>query len=289
MFLQFLVNGLITGLIYSLAALGFAFVYNTTRIFHIAYAMLLVWGQYMIFYFNTTLKLNLYASVFFSVLLVSLISLAIELVLYRPLVKKQRPLNQIMITSLGAMIVLTNIIVWIWGGDTRVLNQSISQPIEAAGIIITHNQIIQLFGSILFLGITFALLKYSRLGLKMRAMRDDGMLFQLYGYDIMSMRTIIFLLSGMIAALTGALICIDVSITPYTGMTLLLNAVVALIIGGIGKFRSVIYGGIAIGVLQALTIWLLNPDWSVCVSFLVLLLFLIVKPGGILGKLQREA
>ena len=104
---------------------------------------------------------------------------------------------------------------------------------------------------------------------------------------IKKLRIYIFLLSGIFAAIAGILTAYDVGMTPYIGMPMLLNAIVALIIGGIGKFHTAIYGAFTIGILQALTVGVFSANWKEAVTFVVLVIFLLLRPQGIFGEKQR--
>jgi branched-subunit amino acid ABC-type transport system permease component len=109
-----------------------------------------------------------------------------------------------------------------------------------------------------------------------------------FAVNIKSYRLILFSISGLFAAVVGIIVAYDVSIDPYMGMPMLLNAFVALIIGGVGKFHAPVIGGFLIGILQAVTIYLFNTNWSIAVTFLILIIFLLFRQQGIAGELQRE-
>lgn len=287
MFIQLLINGIITGSIYAIAALGFALVYNTTRIFHIAYGVLYVFAPYMLLTFFIKLQLPLIPAILIAILITVFLSILIELAVYRPLVKKKSSLNVAMISSIGVMIVIINLIALFYGNETKVLNNEISGSISYHDIIITYSQLIQFFVSILLVTIFMIFLKYSTLGTMARGMRDDAELCQTFAVNTALIRVYIFAISGLFVACSGILIGWDVGIDPYVGMPLLLNAVVALIIGGIGRFYAPIIGGFFIGILQALTIWLFSANWQDAVTFGLLLLFLFFRPQGLFGEKRR--
>jgi branched-chain amino acid transport system permease protein len=101
------------------------------------------------------------------------------------------------------------------------------------------------------------------------------------------MRLILFILSGFFAALGGGLVAYDVGMDPYVGMPMLLNAVVALIIGGMGRFEAPIIGGFIIGILQAMVVWAFSSRWQDAVTFTLLILFLLFRPQGLMGEKKR--
>ncbi len=287
MIIQFIINGIVMGAIYSLVALGYALVYNTTKIFHIAYSVLYMFAPYMMFTFYKTLQLPFLLSFLFSIILTMILSLLIEFIVYRPLDRKKSSLNVIMISSIGVMIIIINTIAIFYGNETKVINSDISDSVSFYNIIITYPQIYQFTLSVIIIAIFFLILKYSRFGIKTRSMRDDVVLCKIFGMDIYKTRTIIFAISAMFAAIAGVLIAYDVGMDPYVGMPMLLNAVVALIIGGIGRFEAPILGGFIIGLLQALTVWIFSSKWQDAITFLILIIFLLTRPQGILGERKR--
>ena len=287
MVLQFILNGIIMGSVYSLVGLGFAFVYNTTKIFHIAYAVLYVFAPYMILSFYSRLGFPFLLSFLIAICLTILLSVLIEIIVYKPLTKKRSSLNVILISSLGVMIVVINAISLIYGNETQILSSNISGTVSYGNIILTYTQIIEFIVSSVLLLLFLLLMKFSKLGIKTRAMRDDDELCSVFGMDVFKMRLLLFALSGFCAAVAGSLIAYDVGMDPYVGMPMLLSAVVALIIGGMGRFEAPILGGFIIGILQALAIWAFSARWQDAVTFSLLLLFLLFRPEGILGEKRR--
>lgn len=287
MFLQFIVNGIIIGSIYSLVSLGFALVYNTTRIFHIAYAVLYMFCPYMILTLYSNLGLPLIISFIIAILITVLLSLLMEIIIYKPLTKKNSSHNIVMISSIGIMIIVINTIALLYGNETKILNQNISETLSFGSIIITYTQLAQFLVSIFLLAVFLIFLKFSKFGIKTRAMRDDDVLCSVFGSDIYKMRLTLFTLSAFFAAVGGGLVAYDVGMDPYVGMPMLLNAVVALIIGGIGRFEAPILGGFIIGILQSLSVWAFSARWQDAVTFTLLILFLLFRPQGLLGEKKR--
>ena len=287
MLIQLILNGIIIGSIYSLVGLGFALVYNTTRMFHIAYAVLYVFAPYMILTFFNRLGFSLVPSFLIAICLTIFLSILMEVIVYKPLTKKRSSLNVILISSIGVMIVVINVISLFYGNETQILNPNISNTISFGNIIVTYTQIWQFVISSILLIVFLSILKFSKFGIKTRAMRDDNELCSVLGMDIFKMRLLLFALSALFAAVAGGLVSYDVGMDPYIGMSMLLNAVVALIIGGMGRFEAPIIGGFIIGILQSLAVWGFSARWQDAVTFTLLLLFLLFRPDGILGENRR--
>ena len=285
--LQFLLNGLVMGAIYAMVGLGFALVYNTTHIFHIVYGVIYTAAAYL-FYFFLQRYFGVLSSMALGLVGASLLGYLIEKTIYRPLHKKGFPLVLFIISSIGAMIVLINVIALIWGNETKILNPAISKVFHFGGILITDMQIYQFAISIIMIIIIMILLKRTKLGIILRAMRDDSDLTSSFGVDILKMRTYIFIISSFLVGLAGCLIAYDVGMDPYGGMNILLISIVALIIGGIGHFEGVIVGGMFLGIIQALVVSQISTKWSESLVFIILIAFLLFRPQGIWGKRIRE-
>lgn len=287
MLLQFIINGIIIGSVYSLVSLGFALVYNTTRIFHIAYAVIYMFCPYMVLTFYSNLGYPLFLAFPIAIVITIVLSLLMEIIIYKPLSKKSSSHNIIMISSIGIMIVVINTIAMFYGNETKILNQDISETLTFRNIIITYTQLAQFLISSFLLATFILFLKFTKFGIKTRAMRDDDILCSVFGSDIFKMRLTLFSLSAFFAAVGGGLVAYDVGMDPYVGMPMLLNAVVALIIGGIGRFEAPILGGFIIGILQSLSVWAFSARWQDAVTFTLLILFLLFRPQGLLGEKRR--
>jgi branched-chain amino acid transport system permease protein len=287
MLLQFIINGLITGILYSLSAVGFALVYNTTRIFHIAAAALYVAAAYIFYYSFHTLLLPLWLSAFIALTGTALLSVLCEWTVYRPLYNKRSSLNVVMISSIGVMTILVNVIAILFGNETKVLDNSIQKVFTFNDIIITTPQLWQLILGIAAITVFAVFLKFSKFGLKTRALSNDDTLFKVMGFNIVTTRIAMFALSGVFLALGSCLTAYDIGMDPHTGMPLLINAMVAMIIGGIGRFNACVVGGVSLGILQALVVYQFSANWQNAITFLALLLFLFFRPQGIIGYKKR--
>ena len=287
MFLQFIINGLITGILYSLAALGFALVYNTTRIFHIAAAALYVAAAYLFYLGYHSLGLSLWVAILFALVVSAFLSVCSEWLVYRPQYRKKASLNVIMISSIGLMTVLVNGIAMIFGNETKVIDNTILRTFTWNGLIVTTPQMMQLLVGVDAIALFMLFLKYSRFGLQTKALSSDDILFETLGYNIRSTRTLVFALSGLFLALGSCLTVYDIGMDPHMGMNVLINAMVAMIIGGIGRFNACILGGLLLGILQSVVVYFFASNWQNAITFVVLLLFLFLRPQGIIGYKKR--
>lgn len=287
MLLQFIINGLITGLLYSLLAIGFALVYNTTHIFHIAAAGIYVFAAYMFWLLAASLGVSVFVAAVLAVILTMALSLISEVIVYRPLRKKKTSLNVIMIASIGLMTVIINLIAMAFGNETKVIESSILKTFSFGEVIITTPQLYQIIVSVVAIAAFLILIDRTKLGLQFRALSSDETLFEALGYNKQQSFTVAFLASGLFIGLASCVTVYDVGLDPNMGMTVLINAMVAMIIGGTGKFKTCVLGGLVLGVLQSLTVFWFASNWQNAITFALLLGFLFLRPQGIAGYKQR--
>lgn len=287
MILQFIINGLITGILYSLLAIGFALVYNTTKIFHIAAAGLYVLASYIFWFANTIWHANLFVSAVLSVLITMLVSCIIELIVYRHLKSRGASLNVMMIASIGIMTVLVNVIALAFGNEAKFVNTEIQRTFSGDSVILTTPQIWQLFVGGIILSLGVLVLKFTNYGRRLRALSEDEELYSTLGYNVNNIRNIVFAVSGMYIAVASCLSAYDVGMEPNMGMNFLINAMVAMMIGGMGRVVPCIAGGLLLGVLQSLVVSQFAASWQNAVTFAILLILLFVRPQGIAGYKKR--
>ncbi|MCX6305391.1 MAG: branched-chain amino acid ABC transporter permease [Bacteroidetes bacterium] len=287
MFLQFIINGLITGMLYTLASLGYALVYNTTRIFHLALAVLYVVAAYIFWHVTVVCGFPMFAGIFASVCFTALLSLAIDRLVYFPLFKLKASLSVVLVSSIGVFTVLTNLVALTWGNEFKAFGSDISRIYSSGNLIVTGKQLFQFIASLVLIITFFLFLNRSKTGLRIKAVRDDSELYQVLGFSLTKMRVTVFLLSGAMISLASCLTAWDIGMDPYVGMPILLNAIVALIIGGAGRFESCVIGGITLGILQALVVWQWSAQWQEAITFVVLIIFLFLRPQGFIGEKSR--
>jgi len=287
LFIQLMMNGIVMGCLYALIALGFAFVYNTTRIFHIAHGALYVAGVYLFYTFYNVLEVPLVVSILITLPILALIGGFLDWSVHQPLDRENSSLLVHLLSSLGIYIVIVNLIAMIYGNETKIIFPGIQKTFQFGGIILTS---IQLLTAVVFL-IVFAgillLLHKTDLGKKIRAMRDDPELLSVLGVNTHGLRLIVFSLGAVLAGIASILTGMDVGMDPHIGFSAVLNGAVAVIIGGVGFFEGAAAGGFIIGLLQSLIIWQTSARWEEAGTFLLLIIFLLWRPQGLFSSGQR--
>lgn len=287
MILQFFINGLITGVLYSLSAIGFALVYNTTKIFHIAAAALYVVAAYLFYFTYHTLGFILWLSIGVSLVLTAVLSMISEWIVYRPLYNKKSSLNVTMISSIGLMTVLVNVIAILFGNEAKVIDNTIRSGFIIGELIITYPQVLQLVFGVFVIMLFMLFLRFTRFGLTIKALSNNNTLFETMGFSIAKTRMFAFAFSGIFFAIGSCLTVYDVGMNPQMGMALLINAMVSMIIGGVGRFDACVIGGISLGIIQSLVDYQFSASWQNAITFIVLLFFLLLRPQGIVGYKKR--
>lgn len=284
---QFILNGFITGVLYSVLAIGFALVYNTTKLFHIVAAAIYVFAAYMFYLFAATFGLPLLLAAVISVVLTMGLSLLTDLSVYRPLKNRKASNNIAMIASIGMMTVIVNLLAMFFGNETKVVDNAIHKTYALGNLIITTPQMWQLVVGAIVLVLFLLFIGTSNWGIRFRALSADSVLYETLGYDTAKTRTLVFLMSGAFIGLASCLTVYDIGMDPHMGMNVLINAMVAMIIGGVGRFGTCMIGGLTLGILQALTVYLFSSNWQNAVTFALLLVLLFLRPQGIAGYKQR--
>lgn len=285
--LQLLFNGIAMGALYSIVALGFGLIYNTTHIFHLAHGVIYTTTGYILFSTFTHLHLPLALSIALSLLGASAFGVLMELLIYGPLNKKNAPLIIPFISSLGIYIFFQNLIALLYGNQTKVLVAEPERTYALGSVIISRIQLIEIFAALLIFILFYSLTNLTRFGKSLKAISNNPLLAETVGMNIKDSRLTIFAVGSMLAG-TGAIFsALDVGIDPNMGFPIVLVAIVSVIIGGVGVFEGAFLGGLIIGVLQALSIWQFSAQWQNTVVFLILIIFLLFRPQGLLSRKQR--
>jgi len=285
--LQLLVNGIIRGSVYAMIALGFALAYRGARVFHIAYGAIYTAGAYALYGFYDILHFPFIVSVIFALLIVSILGYFCEIGIYAPLSRKKASSSIIIIASLGLYIIIVNTIALLFGNETKIVFSGVSPSYSIGGIIITQIQLIQLLCSILAVILVVLILNKTKIGVSVRGLANNPLLATVLGFDVNKIRIFIFVVGSVLAGLSAILVSSDVGVDPWGGMRILLSGIVAMVIGGIKRWKGAVLGGFLLGIIQAIVIWKLSARWQDTVTFLILILFLLFRPQGILQESMR--
>lgn len=277
---QIFINGIISGLLLALVALGFHVIFSATKIFHIAHGGIYVAGVYFFYWINPFA--GMLASLILSLIFAFWLGLFIEWSVYRLLLKKSNNQNIALISSLGVYIILINTIALLFGNETKILSNSISEGIYIGEYIITRPQLIQAIISIPTIILFVIFVNTTGLGLKVRAVSDNPVLARVVGIKIQTVRYIVFGIGSLMAASAAMLKAYDTGIDPYSGMAITLSAAVVVIIGGTSSLYGTIMASFFLAILQNCTEYFLSSQWKDTITFTILILVLLWRTEGIL-------
>jgi neutral amino acid transport system permease protein len=284
-FAQRSVNGIVSGSYIALGAIGLTLVYGILKLVNFAQGDMLTFGAYIAFLFDATLDMPLAVALVAGVLATAALGLAQELAMWRPMRAKKAGMLQLLLMALGLAFVLRYVIQFIWGTDPRSLDADVTSSISFLGLSIGETELIVVIISFVVLTAVATMLRVTSLGRQMRALADNFDLAETTGIDTGQVVLKTWLLAGGLAGLAGVLVVAATgSLTPNTGFYLLLPLFAAVVLGGIGNAYGALAGGLVIGLTQEWSTLVVESQWKVAVSFLVLIIVLIVRPQGIFGR-----
>ena len=287
--MQVAFNVLVASSTILLLAVGFSLIFGTTRFFHFAHAAVFVVSAYGAHVSRAMLGLPVWAACLFGVAAGVVLGCLIELGIYRWLRRREASALVLLLASMGLYIVLQNAVSMIFGDDTKVLRSgAVEEGWAVLGARITPiSVLIVCVSAVLTIG-TAVLLRKTGLGRAMRAVADDSELARICGLPTDRVILATFAVGSALAGAAGVLVALDVSMTPTMGMNALMMAIVAVIIGGVGSISGVVLGAVLLASVQQLAIWQFGSQWQDAVAFVLLLLFLLARPQGFMGKPLRK-
>ena len=281
---QLLINGAATGGIYALVAVGFAIVYNSTRMLHIAHAAVYSVGGYAFYICSALLGLNYLLAALFAIVVGAILGLLIELCIYRPIRRRGGGANSILIVSIGTASVVQALLALAFSTDTLVVREGALPSVVVGGASITILHVATIVVALLMFFLLTIFLSRSRTGTAIRALSENALLAEVQGLDSGRLYIIIFLLGSALAAIGGILVSLDVGVRPNMGLNAVFTAIVAVIIGGVGSLPGTLAGAFLVGFLQQIVVWKLDTAWQSGMVFAILIVFLIFRPNGLFGQ-----
>lgn len=290
-FLNYLISGISLGSVYAIIALGYTMVYGIAKMLNFAHGDVIMVGAFTVYTVASTLGMNPILGVLLSVVVCTLLGMLIERIAYKPLRQASSPLA-VLITAIGVSYLLQNLALLIFGANTK----SFTSVIPWKGVQLADGQItisgvtIVTIGAciVIMLALT-SFIRYSKAGQAMLAVSEDKGAAQLMGINVNGTIALTFAIGSGLAALAGVLLCSAYpSLTPYTGAMPGIKAFVAAVFGGIGSIPGALIGGILLGIIEILSKAYISQQLSDAIVFAVLIIVLLVKPTGILGKNIQE-
>lgn len=287
-FITYLINGISLGSIYAIIALGYTMVYGIAKMLNFAHGDVIMIGCYVVFMTMSGMNMNPLLSVILAVVVCTVLGVIIEKVAYKPL-RKASPLA-VLITAIGVSYLLQNIALLIFGADTKSFSSVVPlQNIKIGGITITGVTVVAVLACIVIMIGLMIFIKKTKAGQAMLAVSEDKDAAQLMGVNVNGTISLTFAIGSGLAAIAGVLLCSAYpTLTPYTGSMPGIKAFTAAVFGGIGSIPGAMIGGILLGIIEIFSKAYISTQLSDAIVFAVLIVVLIVKPDGLLGKHVSE-
>ena len=288
--LQYLINGISIGAVYAIIALGYTMVYGIAKMLNFAHGDVIMVGAYISFCVTNYLGLPAAVSVVVSMAVCTLLGILIEGLAYKPL--RGTPSLAVLITAIGVSYFLQNAAQLIWSSAPKNFTSIVKMdPISLfdGKLIITGEVLVTVVVSALVMvGLTLFTGK-TRTGKAMRAVSEDRAAAQLMGINVNQTISTTFAIGSALAAVAGVLLCSTVpTLQPTTGAMPGIRAFTAAVFGGIGSIPGAMLGGILLGIIEIFSKAYISTQFSDAIVFSVLIIILLVKPAGLLGKQIQE-
>ena len=290
-FLQQLVNGLSLGSIYALIALGYTMVYGIIKLINFAHGDVYMIGAYIGFAITTYTSLGFIPALIIAMIGCGVLGVMIERIAYKPLRNSSR--IAVLITAIGMSFLLEYVMMYFVGAEVKTYPTDppvLERKLFYIGdIVINTQQIVIVATAIVLMVILQYIVRKTKRGKAMRAVSHDKDAAELMGIDVNSTISFTFLIGSAFAGAAGVLVGIYYnSIDPLMGMMPGLKAFIAAVFGGIGSIPGAMIGGLGIGIIETMVSGYGYSMWRDAAVFLVLILILIIKPSGILGKPEGD-
>lgn len=286
--LEQVINGLRTGSIYALIALGYTMVYGIAKMINFAHGDIIMVGAYALYIALSVLHLPVAVAIIFSILVCTVLGILIERIAYKPL--RSAPPLAVLITAIGVSFLLQSLAQLIFGA-TPIPQASIVtlKGITIGDISISGITLVTLVVTTICMSLLTFFIHKTKMGSAVRAVSEDKQAAELMGIDANKTISLTFAIGSALAAIAGILyICQYQSLTPTLGAIPGIKAFVAAVLGGIGSVPGAMIGGILLGLIESLSKAYISTELSDAIVFGILVLVLLVKPSGLLGKIRKE-
>ena len=289
-FLSYLISGISLGSVYAIIALGYTMVYGIAKMLNFAHGDVIMVGAYISFCTTSYLGLSPLVSVLLAIVVCTVLGIVIERLAYKPL--RQAPALAVLITAIGVSYFLQNAALLIWGSSSKTFSSVVgdwSIKLFDDQLTITGVTIVTVLACVvIMIGLTLFTTK-TKLGTAMRAVSEDKGAAQLMGISVNSTISLTFAIGSGLAAIAGVLLCSAYPmLMPTTGSMPGIKAFTAAVFGGIGSIPGAMVGGILLGIIEIFAKAYISTQLSDAVVFAVLIIVLLVKPDGLLGKHVNE-
>jgi len=290
-FLSSLISGLSLGSVYAIIALGYTMVYGISKMLNFAHGDVIMVGGYVSFIMTMYVGMNGWVSLLIAMGACTLLGITIERLAYRPL--RGTGSLAVLITAIGVSYFLQNMALLIWGANPRVFPSLLKgkEPLRLAGgkLIISAESILTIVSIIVIMIVLTLFVNKTKAGKAMRAVSEDNGAAQLMGINVNQSISLTFAIGSALAAVAGVLMCSAYPVLmPTTGAMPGIKAFTAAVFGGIGSIPGAMIGGLILGVIEIFAKSYISTELSDAIVFACLIIVLLVRPTGLLGKKANE-
>lgn len=284
-FLGRLIAGINLGILLAMAAIGLSLIYGTTALNNFAHGEMVTLGALLAFTFSKLMGMNLLLAAVLTMIIVSASGWLQDAAIWRPLRKRRVGLTQMMIVSIGLSLVIRYIFQIIYGGDTKVLSQG--EIWDVFGVPTQAVNVISAGVGVVILLLVAAFLTKTRIGKATRAVADNASLAAATGIDVERIIRIVWVIAGALTGISGVMLGLFLQASWDMGFSILLLMFAAVTLGGLGTAFGAAVGAMVIGVFVELSTLVIPTDLKFAGALVVMILVLLIRPQGILGKAQR--
>ena len=285
-----LINGISLGSVYAIIALGYTMVYGIAKMLNFAHGDVIMVGAYVCFFATGQFGLPPLAGVLLAMVVCTVLGMVIERLAYKPL--RQAPSLAVLITAIGVSYFLQNSALLLWKSDPKVFTSVVgtgSVKLFNGQLTVTHVAIVTVLACVVIMLALTWFTGRTKMGKAMRACSEDKAAAQLMGIDVDRTISMTFAIGSALAAIAGVLLCSTYpSLMPTTGSLPGIKAFTAAVFGGIGSIPGAMLGGILLGIIEIFAKAYISTQLSDAIVFAVLIVVLVVRPAGLLGKQIRE-
>lgn len=287
-FLNTIINGLSLGSVYAIIALGYTMVYGIARMLNFAHGDVIMIGGYITFLATQKLGLQPLLGIFIAIIACTLLGICIEKLAYKPL--RKAPSLAVLITAIGVSYFLQNGAQLLWTANTKFFKSVVGDgSFNFNGIVVSYVSIVTIIVCIIIMIALTYFINNTKIGKAMRAVSEDKDAAQLMGIDVNKTISITFAIGSGLAAVAGVLLFSSFPIlVPTSGSMPGIKAFTAAVFGGIGSIPGAFVGGLLLGVIESFAQMYISTKLSDAIVFAVLIIVLLLKPAGLLGKEEKE-